>query len=139
MKRSHFTDEQIAYALRQVEAGAPVADICRQLGCSEASFYIWKKRYTNLGITEPRELRQEREENARLKRLVADLTLDEHILTEVVQRKPETGTAAGIGALDTGAVLDRNPSRVSAGGSVLLLLVQTQRRLGSIGAASGYS
>jgi putative transposase len=60
---------------------------CRQLGCSEASFYLWKKRYGNLGITEIKELRQLRDENARLKRVVADLTLDKHILTEVVRKK----------------------------------------------------
>jgi putative transposase len=70
-----------------VEAGTPPVDICRQLGCSEASFYLWKKRYGNLGITEIRELRQLRDENARLKRVVADLTLDKHILTEVVRKK----------------------------------------------------
>ena len=57
--------EQILYAIRQVEAGTPPADICRQLECSEASFYLWKKRYGNLGITEIRELRQLRDENAR--------------------------------------------------------------------------
>jgi len=51
MKRSKFTEEQITYALRQVEAGTPPADVCRQLGCSEASFYLWKKRYGNLGMT----------------------------------------------------------------------------------------
>ena len=62
-------------------------DVCRQLGCSEASFYLWKKRYGNLGITEIKELRQLRDENARLKRVVADLTLDKHILTEVVRKK----------------------------------------------------
>lgn len=87
MKKSRFSDEQITYALRQVEAGTPPADVCRQLGCSEASFYHWKKRYGKLGLTEVKELRQLREENARLKRLVADLTLDKHILGEVVRKK----------------------------------------------------
>jgi putative transposase len=72
MKRSRFSDEQIAYALRQAEAGTAVADVCRQLGISEATFYVWKKRYANLGMTEIRELRQLRDENAKLKRLVAD-------------------------------------------------------------------
>jgi len=87
MKKSRFTEEQILYVLRQVEAGMPPADICRQMGCSEASFYLWKKRYGNLGITEVRELRQLRDENSRLKRLVADLTLDKHILTETIRKK----------------------------------------------------
>ena len=87
MKKSRFTDEQITYALRQVEAGTPPADVCRQLGCSEASFYLWKKRYGKLGLTELKELRQLRDENGRLKRLVADLTLDKHILAEVVRKK----------------------------------------------------
>jgi putative transposase len=87
MKKSRFTDEQITFALRQVEAGTAPADVCRQLGCSEASFYLWKKRYGQLGLTEVRELRQLRDENSRLKRLVADLTLDKHILAEVVRKK----------------------------------------------------
>jgi putative transposase len=87
MKKSRFTDEQITYALRQVESGMPPADVCRQLGCSEASFYLWKKRYGKLGLTELKELRLLRDENGRLKRLVADLTLDKHILSEVVRKK----------------------------------------------------
>jgi putative transposase len=87
MKKSRFTEEQIAFALRQAESGTPVADVCRQMGCSEATFYIWKKRYGKLGATELRELRQLRDENTRLKRLVADLTLDKHILGEVVRKK----------------------------------------------------
>jgi len=87
MKRSKFTDEQITYALRQHEAGTPVPDICRQLGVAEATFYVWKKKYAHLGAAELRELRQLREENARLKRVVADLTLDKHILTDVVRKK----------------------------------------------------
>ena len=95
MKKSRFTEEQILYALRQVEAGTPPADVCRQLGCSEASFYIWKKRYANLGLSEVKELRQSRDENARLKRLVADLTLDKHILNEVVRKKTLRRHGAG--------------------------------------------
>jgi putative transposase len=87
MKRSRYTDEQIAYALRQAESGTAVADVCRQLGISEATFYIWKKKYANLGSTELRELRLLREENSKLKRLVADLTLDKHILGEIVRKK----------------------------------------------------
>lgn len=88
MKKKHFTEEQITYALRQAESGTPVPDVCRQMGCSEASLYIWKKRYANLGVTELKELRQLRDENARLKRLVADLTLDKHILGEALRKKP---------------------------------------------------
>lgn len=87
MKGKRFTEAQITYALRQAESGTPVADVCRQLGVSEASFYLWKKKYGKLGMTELREMRQLRDENARLKRLVADLTLDKHILGEVVRKK----------------------------------------------------
>ena len=86
MERSRFTEEQILFALKQVTAGQPVADVCRQMGISEATFYVWKKRYGNLGLLEIRELRQLRDENARLKRLVADLTLDRHILQEVFKK-----------------------------------------------------
>ena len=67
MKRSRFTEEQIAYALRQAEAGTPAGDVCRQLGVSEASFYVWKKKFAGLGVTELRKLRMLEEEDARLK------------------------------------------------------------------------
>jgi putative transposase len=87
MKKSKFTEEQILFALKQADAGQPVGDVCRQMGISEATYYIWKKRYANLGLLEVRELRQLRDENARLKRLVAELTLDRHILQEVVKKK----------------------------------------------------
>jgi putative transposase len=87
MRRSRYSDEQISYALRQAEGGTAIADVCRGLGISEATFYIWKKKYANLGGTEIRELRQLREENAKLKHLVADLSLDKHILAEIVRKK----------------------------------------------------
>lgn len=87
MKRSKFSEEQIAYALRQAESGTPTGDVCRQLGVSEAAFYVWKKKYGHLGVSELRRLRQLEDENARLKRLVADLTLDKHMLAEALRKK----------------------------------------------------
>jgi putative transposase len=87
MKKSRYTEEQVAYALRLAESGTPVADVCRQTGIAEATFYLWKKKFGSLGVPEVRELRQMREENARLKRLVADLTLDKQILQDVLRKK----------------------------------------------------
>src|SRR5258708_40216754 len=81
------SEEEILRALRQAEGGSRVADICREHGISEATFYIWKKKYSGLGLSELRELRQLREENSKLKHLVADLSLDRHILQEIVQKK----------------------------------------------------
>ena len=86
MKRAKFSEEQVAYALRQAESGSPVGDVCRQLGVSEATFYIWKKKYAPLGVSELRRLRQLVDENARLKHLVADLTLDKHMLSEALRK-----------------------------------------------------
>ena len=88
MKKSRYTEEQVAYTLRLAEGGTPVADVCRQMGIAEATFYLWKNKYGSLGVSEVRELRQMREENSRLKRLVADLTLDKQILPEVVAMDP---------------------------------------------------
>ena len=87
MKKSKFTEEQIAYVLRQVESGTPPADVCRQMGVSEATFYLWKKKYAHLGVSELRQLRSLEDENGRLKRLVADLSLDKHILSEALRTK----------------------------------------------------
>ncbi len=86
MKRSKFTEEQIAYDRRQVESGTPVPDVCRQLGVSEATFYVWKKKFAHVGVSELRKMRQLEEENTRLKRVVADLTLDKHILMETLRK-----------------------------------------------------
>jgi putative transposase len=87
MKKSRFSEEQIVFALRQAESGTPVVDVCRQIGISEATFYTWKKKYADLCVTELRKLKQLEDENARLKRIVADLTLDKQILQEVVRKK----------------------------------------------------
>ena len=87
MPKKGHPEEQIIAALQQVEGGSKVAEVCRQMGISEATFYSWKKQYAGLGISELRELRQLRDENGRLKRLVADLSLDRQILQEVVSKK----------------------------------------------------
>jgi len=87
MKKSRFTEEQIAFALRLAESGTPVADVCRQIGISDATFYTWKKKYADLGVSELRRLKMLEDENARLRRIVADLTLDKQILQEVVRKK----------------------------------------------------
>ncbi len=87
MRKARFSEEQITYALKQVESGKPVGEVCRQIGVSEQSFYRWKKRYEGMGIAELRRLRQLEEENRKLKRIVADLTLDKHILQDVISKK----------------------------------------------------
>ena len=87
MKRKRYSDEQIAFALRQAETGVSVEEICRRLGVSEATFYRWKKQFAGLGLSELRELRSLRHENSKLKQVVADLTLDRHILQEIVRKK----------------------------------------------------
>jgi putative transposase len=87
VKKAAFTEEQIAYALRQAEAGTPVVEVCRKLGVSEQTFYRWKRRFAGMGVAELRRLRQLEEENRQLKQLVADLTLDKHMLQEVIRKK----------------------------------------------------
>ena len=87
MKKSKFTEEQIAFALRQAESGTTVAEVCRKMGISEATFCNWQKKYGGLGVSELRRLKQLEEENARLKRMVADLSLDKQMLQEVIQKK----------------------------------------------------
>jgi putative transposase len=87
MPRKGHSEEEIVRALRLAEGGQKVSDICREMGVSQQAFYSWKRRYAGLGLSELRELRQLREENRKLKTLVADLTLDKHILQEVLSKK----------------------------------------------------
>lgn len=87
MKKSRFTEEQISFALKQVETGTPVAEVIRRIGISEQIFYRWKKLYGGLGTGELRRLKQLEEENRKLKQLVAGLSLDKHILQDVLSKK----------------------------------------------------
>jgi len=87
VKKSRFTEEQIAFALKQAELGTAVQEICRKMGISDATFYNWKKKYGGLGPSELKRLRQLEEENRKLKQLVADLSLDKAMLQEVVAKK----------------------------------------------------
>jgi putative transposase len=87
MPRKGHTEEQILQALRQAEGGEKAAEICRKSGISEQTFYTWKRKYSGIGLSELRELRQLRDENGKLKKLVADLSLDRHILQEIVRKK----------------------------------------------------
>ena len=87
MKASKFSDAQKAFIIKQGDDGTAVAEICRKAGISPATYFNWKKRYAGLLPDEMRRLKQLEDENARLKRIVADLTLDRQMLQDVVRRK----------------------------------------------------
>jgi len=86
MKKSKFTDAQIAFVLRQAEEGTAIGEVCRKAGISEATFYNWRKKYGGLMPSEMRRLKQLEEENAKLKKLVADLSLDRAMLQDVLRK-----------------------------------------------------
>ena len=87
MKKTRYTEEQIAFALKQAETGTRVEEVCRKMGISEATFYNWKKKFGGMGMTELRRLRQLEDENQRHRRLVADLSLDKEMLQDVIRKK----------------------------------------------------
>ena len=87
MKRSRFSDQQIAFILRQAEEGTTVEEVCRKAGISEATYYVWRKKYGGLMPSEMKRLKQLEEENSKLKKLVADLALDKEMLQDVIRRK----------------------------------------------------
>lgn len=87
MKGKRLSEEQIIYALKQAEAGVKVSEVWRTVGISEQTFYACKKKCRGMGVSEVRELRELKEENRKLKHLVADLSLDKHILQEVLAKK----------------------------------------------------
>jgi putative transposase len=86
MKKSRYTEEQIIGILKQHEAGVKTAELCREHGISEATFYNWKAKYGGLDVSEAQRLRQMEDENRRLKQLVADLSLDKEMLKAVIRK-----------------------------------------------------
>ena len=87
MPKKQYTNEQIAFALRQAETGTSVSEICRKMGVAEPTFYRWKKKFSAMGVAEIRRLKQLEEENKKLKQLVADLSLDKTMLQDVIKKK----------------------------------------------------
>jgi putative transposase len=87
MRKSRYSEEQIAMALRQAGSGMPVGEVCRKLQVTEATFYRWKEQYGGLGVSELRELKQLEEENRKLKQLVADPSLAKTVLQEALRKK----------------------------------------------------
>ena len=87
MKKSKFSEAQIAFILQQADEGTPVAEVCRKAGISDATFYNWRKRYGGMTSSEVKRMRQLEDENNRLKKIIADLTLDKAMLQDVVRRK----------------------------------------------------
>jgi len=88
MSRKHHHEEQIIYALKRVESGIKGLEVCREMGISEQTLYQWKRKYGGMGVGELRRLKQLEEEHRKLKQLVAELSLDQHLLPEVVRKKP---------------------------------------------------
>lgn len=87
MKKSRYTEQQIAFALKQAETGTPVKEVIRKMGISEQTFYRWKKQYGGLMPSDLKKLKQLEEENRQLKKLVADLSLDKQMLQDVLSKK----------------------------------------------------
>ena len=104
MKTSRFSEQQISYALRQSEAGTKVQDICRQLGISQATLYGWKNKFGGMGVNELRRLRQLEQENAHLKKLVADLSLDRQMLQDVIKKSCKACRKDASGAIHDGGL-----------------------------------
>lgn len=109
MKKSRFTEEQISFALQQAEHGTPIKEVVRKLGITEQTFYRWRKKYGGMGTAELRRLKQLEDENRRLKRLVADLSLDKAMLQDVVAKKHCSSSKTG------GSLTDRFPGQRTEG------------------------
>ena len=135
-KKGH-SEEEILRVLREAESGETVVEVCRKHGISQQMFYLWKKKYAGLGLSELRELRQLREENAKLKRLVADLSLDRHVLQEIVAKSCEASSSTRAGGVGASGPSDEPAARGGAdpGGARHLALSASSRSAGSAAGA----
>ncbi len=124
---SRYTDEQIAFALKQAETGTPVAEVIRRMGISEQTFYRWKKVYGGLGVGELRRLKQLEDENRQLKQLVADLSLDKHILQDVLSKSSEGWTTTRARRVRSGVPCVNNFGGITTQYEVELDPAQIQR------------
>ena len=113
MKKTRYTEEQIAFALRQAETGTPVGEVIRKMGISTQTFYRWKKQYGQMGVDEIRRLKQLEEENRKLKQLVADLSLDKLMLQDVLSKNSKAWSAAGVGTRSGRAVRSKRTAKLS--------------------------
>ena len=102
MRKSKFSESEIVYAVKQVEAGVPVVELARKYGVTPKTVYLWRKKYGGLSTSELARLKQLEEENRELKRLVADLSLDKHMLQEVLRKSAEAGREARAGRPSSG-------------------------------------
>jgi putative transposase len=130
MKKSKFTEQQIAFALRQAETGTKVKEIIRQMGITEQTFYRWKRKFGGLGPSELRKLRLLEEETRRLKKLVADLSLDKAMLQEVIEKNYEGRSEAPSHRVHEGQLSGQRTSSVpclTAGSRKLSSSVDSQR------------
>src|SRR3954462_10038975 len=125
MKRTRFTEEQIVAILKQSEAGLKTAEVCRQNGISEATFYKWKAKYGGMGVSDVQKLKRLEEENSKLKRVVADLTLNNVVLKDLLGKKllePASKRAAVTVAIQQHGISERRACRLTQ------LARSTQRR-----------
>ena len=138
MRKSRFSDRQIVVVLKQAEAGVPIRDLVRKYGISEQTFYRWRKKYGGLQVSELQQLKQLKEENVRLKGLVADLTLDKQILQEVLSKKSEGREASRDRRLGSGNVPAVSARRLLAApaSALELLLPESERSSNSPSDAS---
>ena len=115
MKRKRFSVEQIVAVLKQVEVGVPVVEVCRQVGISEQTFYRWKKQFVGLEIDQVRQLKQLQKENGKLKKLVADLSLDKAMLQDVLSKNSKALAHAFGGAVPVRGICSESAAGVSYG------------------------